>query len=471
MKTTDARLALRALAAKATLAAALTTCLSVTAWAQPSQPPTTPELTSLIGRLQALYPSTRFGEIRPTPWPGVFEVAMGANLAYVDASGQYFLFGHLYDMKAQRDLTAERKDTLARIDFNALPLADAIKDVRGRGSRALAIFSDPDCPHCRRLEAELKGLSDVTIHTFLMPIASLHPQARAKAIAVWCAKDRLGAWQALMTRDQVPPSADCAHPVDRNVALAERLGVTGTPTLVAADGRVLPGAASAEQIRPGCRARPRVPRAPRRATPRPRRRARRHDGHATHRRPPRRCDRHAVGRLRVHHERPRRRGQLRLQGPGRFAVHLGLGRVRELDPRPAARLRPAEARQGTRERGAHRTGCLGIRSRAWARHTAIGTPLPATRAAPVDRALGGRRRRPARGLGGARAGRHRPLADRARHSGESTASRCGRPPIPSAAPASGPSPASEPASSTETAPDRFPSRTGLLPGSGATQEP
>ena len=248
MKTTDARRTLRALAAKATLAAALTTCLSVTASAQPSQPPTTPELTSLSGRLQALYPSTRFGEIRPTPWPGVFEVPMGANLAYVDASGQYFLFGHLYDMKAQRDLTAERKDTLARIDFSALPLADAIKDVRGRGSRALAIFSDPDCPHCRRLEAELKGLSDVTIHTFLMPIASLHPQARAKAIAVWCAKDRLGAWQALMTRDQVPPSADCAHPVDRNVALAERLGVTGTPTLVAADGRVLPGAARAEQI-------------------------------------------------------------------------------------------------------------------------------------------------------------------------------------------------------------------------------
>jgi len=86
-------------------------------------------------------------------------------------------------MKVQRDLTAERKDALTRIDFSTLPLADAIKDVRGRGSRALAIFSDPDCPHSRRLEAELKGLSDVTIHTFLMPIASLHPQARAKANA------------------------------------------------------------------------------------------------------------------------------------------------------------------------------------------------------------------------------------------------------------------------------------------------
>jgi conjugal transfer pilus assembly protein TraV len=46
-----------------------------------------------------------------------------------------------------------------------------------------------------------------------------------------------------------------------------------------------------------------------------------------------------------------------------------------------------------------------------------------------------------------------------------------RPPIPSAAPASGPSPASEPASSTETAPDRFTPRTGPLPGNGASQEP
>jgi thiol:disulfide interchange protein DsbC len=248
MTKTDHRHTLRTLAAAAALAAALAAGPSAKAFAQPSPAQTAAEITALSARLQALYPSTRFGEVRPTPWPGVFEVAMGANLAYVDASGQYFLFGHLYDMKVQRDLTAERKDTLARIDFAALPLADALKDVRGRGSRLLAIFSDPDCPHCRRLEAELKGLSDVTIHTFLMPIASLHPQARAKAIAVWCAKDRLAAWQALMTRDQAPPSADCAHPVDRNVALAERLGVTGTPTLIAADGRVLPGAASAEQI-------------------------------------------------------------------------------------------------------------------------------------------------------------------------------------------------------------------------------
>ena len=230
------------------------------AWAQPTGPapalpasgpvPSAPtaNLMGLAQRLQALYPSTRFGPVHATAWAGVYEVAMGANLAYVDASGQYFLFGHLYDMKTLRDLTAERKDAMARIDFGSLPLADALTEVRGKGTRTLAIFSDPDCPYCRRLEAELRGLDDVTIHTFLMPLASLHPAARGKAVSVWCATDRLATWQALMLRDALPPQADCPHPVDRNVALGEQLGINGTPTLIAGDGRVLAGAASRDQI-------------------------------------------------------------------------------------------------------------------------------------------------------------------------------------------------------------------------------
>jgi thiol:disulfide interchange protein DsbC len=221
------------------LSAALAPCAA-------QEPSDTPA--ELAARLKALYPSTRFGQVGPTPWPGVFEVVLGNQLAYVDASGQYFLFGHLYDMKQQRDITAERKDLLARIDFASLPLADALKEVRGSGARMFAIFSDPDCPYCRKLEAEVQELTDVTIYTFLMPVSSLHPDARAKAIAVWCAADPIAAWRALMVRSETPVAQDCPHPVDRNVALADRLGISATPTLIAQDGRVLAGAAGRGQI-------------------------------------------------------------------------------------------------------------------------------------------------------------------------------------------------------------------------------
>jgi conjugal transfer pilus assembly protein TraV len=46
-----------------------------------------------------------------------------------------------------------------------------------------------------------------------------------------------------------------------------------------------------------------------------------------------------------------------------------------------------------------------------------------------------------------------------------------RPPVPSTAPASAPASAGEPVPSAEAGSDRLPPRTGLLPGSGATQEP
>ena len=211
-------------------------------------PPSATPPASIAARLQSLYPATHFGVVNATSWPGVYEVLMGANIAYVDESGQYFLFGHLYDMKAQRDVTAEHKDTLARIDFESLPLADAIKEVRGNGARVLAVFSDPDCHYCKRLESDLRNLTDVTLYTFLMPIASLHPSAHDKAVAVWCAQDRVAAWHATMWQDHALPHAKCPHPIDRNIALGERLGIVGTPTLVAADGRMLPGAASKAQI-------------------------------------------------------------------------------------------------------------------------------------------------------------------------------------------------------------------------------
>lgn len=202
----------------------------------------------LAQRLKQLYPNTQVTAVAESALPGLFEVVMGRNIAYTDAAGRYFLFGHLFDMPAQRDLTAERKDQLQRLDFAQLPLQDAIKTVRGNGSRVLAVFSDPDCPYCKRLEPELAKLNDVTVYTFLMPLTQLHPDARGKAVAVWCAANRVEAWTQLMLYGQTAASANCAHPVDRNVALGERLQINGTPTMIAADGRVLPGAASANQI-------------------------------------------------------------------------------------------------------------------------------------------------------------------------------------------------------------------------------
>lgn len=216
--------------------------------ANPSSPALTPDLAAFQSRLKTLYPSSKFDAIRIAPVSGLYEVVINKKVAYVDSSGKYFLFGHLYDMATQSDLTSRRIDELSAIDFASLPLGDAIKTVRGTGERKLAVFSDPDCPYCKALEKSLISLNNVTIYTFVFPIAALHPQAKAKSIAVWCAKDKQTAWDNLMLRNAPPASAQCDHPIDRNIALAQRLGVNGTPTLFSGDGRMQAGAMPIERL-------------------------------------------------------------------------------------------------------------------------------------------------------------------------------------------------------------------------------
>jgi thiol:disulfide interchange protein DsbC len=207
-------------------------------------PDTTPEQ-QLLTTLRQLYPATVFTRVRSTPIRGLYEVTLGNNVAYTAEDGRYFVFGHLFDLATQRDLTVANAPPPKAVDFAALPLADAIKTVHGSGRRALAVFSDPDCPYCQELEAQLAALDDTAVYTFLLPLASLHPQATRKAIAVWCAADRPRAWRAVVLERQTLPLKTCPHPIERNLALAEKLEVHGTPTLVAADGRMAAGVMSA----------------------------------------------------------------------------------------------------------------------------------------------------------------------------------------------------------------------------------
>lgn len=206
-------------------------------------------------RLKEQYPATRISAVRTIPAKGIFEVVMGRNVAYTDETGRYMIFGHLYDMKEQRDLTAGVLEAINKVDVSALPDADAIVMVRGKGERKLYVFSDPDCPYCKRLEAELAKLDNVTILTFMMPLEQLHPEAKGKSIATWCSADRAAAWRSLMASDVkgVVSAAQtiklpCENPIARNLELADRLGINGTPTIIFENGQKASGALPAIEI-------------------------------------------------------------------------------------------------------------------------------------------------------------------------------------------------------------------------------
>jgi thiol:disulfide interchange protein DsbC len=187
-------------------------------------------------------------EVSKAPMNGLYEIRVGGNeIFYTDAEGNFLIQGNLIDTKLRRNLTEERVDRLNAVAFDALPLKDAFTIVRGNGKRRLAVFEDPNCGYCKRFERDMQKVSDVTVYMFLYPILSA--DSGEKSRNVWCAKDRNKAWQDLMVRDQPVASASCdSSALARNLEFGKKHRITGTPTLIFADGRRVPGAISAQQV-------------------------------------------------------------------------------------------------------------------------------------------------------------------------------------------------------------------------------
>jgi thiol:disulfide interchange protein DsbC len=194
------------------------------------------------------YPATTVSQVNETPLKNLYEVIMGKNVAYTDEEARYFVFGNLFDMKTQTDLTTTPTNKIEMGFPSKERLKDAIKTVKGNGKRKLAVFSDPDCPYCQQLERNLQSISNVTIYTFLFPLESLHPRAKGTAISIWCNKDASKAYHEYMLENKQPQVKTCTNPIERNIQFAGSMGIQGTPSVIFEDGSLIPGAISSPEL-------------------------------------------------------------------------------------------------------------------------------------------------------------------------------------------------------------------------------
>jgi len=204
--------------------------------------------------LKTKLPGVRIDGVQPAPVPGLFEVRFqsqdGPQILYTDAQANFFVDGNIIELKSGRNLTEERLRRLSAISFDALPLDLAVKVQRGNGRRVLAMFTDPYCPYCRKLEQTLLQIDDIVVYVFMYPV--IRPQNADHSRAVWCSPDRAKAWLELAAADtpRVPAaSANCPNPVDKVVELGRSLRVNGTPTIYLANGERIGGGMDAAQLR------------------------------------------------------------------------------------------------------------------------------------------------------------------------------------------------------------------------------
>jgi thiol:disulfide interchange protein DsbC len=187
----------------------------------------------------------KIDEVTRSPIPGLYEVRYdGTEILYSDDKGEYIITnGAMVDTKTRTDLTEARVNKLLAVDFDKLPLKDAMTIKQGSGARRMAVFVDPNCGYCKRFERDLAAVKDVTIYTFLMPI--LGDDSTAKARDIWCAKEPSVTWRAWMLDGAKPArvmgNCDIAA-ITRNLEFAHKQRINGTPAVFFADGTRKPGA-------------------------------------------------------------------------------------------------------------------------------------------------------------------------------------------------------------------------------------
>jgi thiol:disulfide interchange protein DsbC len=199
--------------------------------------------------IETRFPGAKVDSVNKSPMAGIYEVLVdGGQIIYSDGNGDYVITGDMLETTSRRNLTKEKADKLSEVKFDTLPLDQAIKIVKGDGKRTLAVFSDPDCPYCKKLEAELVKLNNVTIYNFIYPLP-MHPDAGRKGRLVWCSADQAKSWTELLLNGKVPEGKDdCANPIEANLALGQKLNIQGTPAIILSNGKRLPGYVPADKL-------------------------------------------------------------------------------------------------------------------------------------------------------------------------------------------------------------------------------
>ncbi len=202
-------------------------------------------------QVQQRLPDASIDAIEPSPIPGIFEVQLSGRLFYVTEDGAYLFTGALIDLASGANLSElkaqkQRVAALAGVDEREMIVFSPPPDkVRATAT----VFTDIDCPYCRKLHAEMDELIGlgIRIRYLFYPRAGTGSDSYQKAVSVWCAENPAAALTDAKLGN-TPKPISCANPVKEHMALARRLGIQGTPMIVTELGSVISGYLPAREL-------------------------------------------------------------------------------------------------------------------------------------------------------------------------------------------------------------------------------
>jgi thiol:disulfide interchange protein DsbC len=202
--------------------------------------------------LKAIDPDLPIEAIAESPMPGVYQVELaGGRQLYTSADGQFLLQGYLFQIKDGKPVNlteAAESRGVAKL-MEAIPASEMVVFAPKQPKTHITVFTDTDCGYCQKLHSEVPELNrlGVEVRYLAFPRQGLDSAAAKELANVWCAKDQKDAMNRAKSRQSVA-DAQCDSPVAKQYALGQMIGVSGTPAIVLANGKIIPGYQPAPQL-------------------------------------------------------------------------------------------------------------------------------------------------------------------------------------------------------------------------------
>jgi len=199
--------------------------------------------------LSSLVPGVAPTSVKASPLGDLYEVMYGPELLYLSKDGRYLFQGDIVDLQARRNLSEEARGA-ARLDaLEGLGEDKMVVFAPEKTKHTVTVFTDIDCAYCVKFHQEVGELNKrgVKVRYLAFPRAGIGSSSYKKAVSVWCADDRQTAITNAKAGKKVAEK-NCDAPVKEEYELGQRLGVSGTPSLILDDGRLVPGYLPASRL-------------------------------------------------------------------------------------------------------------------------------------------------------------------------------------------------------------------------------
>jgi thiol:disulfide interchange protein DsbC len=200
--------------------------------------------------IKKLVPGATVDDVRKAELPGFYEVMFGGQVVYVTADGKYLLTGNVWDTSQKKNLTETRYAEVRQAALKGVPADKRIIFPAKTPKHTITVFTDIDCGYCRHMHQAVADYNriGISIEYLFFPRAGRGSEAWNKAIAVWCAADPRDALTKAKAGQPIEMKTTCPNPIESDYELGQKIGLSGTPAVIAKDGTQIGGYLPPDQM-------------------------------------------------------------------------------------------------------------------------------------------------------------------------------------------------------------------------------